>query len=85
MAESIRNIIEIEGVFLTPELIRFLTNIQKDKNNELRELRERLADITCFIATNYFSITDEKERQKLSFIIADLAIIRDELLDLAKP
>ncbi len=80
----IKTHIEVEGVILTPSAINQLGILQNHDNEMLNVTRENIADAVCAIARKLDDFQDE-DLLKIKYLLADLAIIRDNLNNFRKP
>ena len=80
----IKTHIEVEGVILTPGAINQLGILQDHNNEMLNVTRENIADAVCALARRLDDFQGE-DLQKVKYLLADLAIIRDNLNKLRKP
>lgn len=83
--EEIKKHIEIEGVILTPELLQYLKSLQENDNDQIKIIRDSLADAICFIASCFHSFDLQSDRSKASSAMADLSWYRDDIDKLSKP
>lgn len=82
--KDVKTHIEVNGVILTEEALKRLSEFQKHGNEDIRYCRERIADAICFIGQKLDTV-DEGEMEKIRFLITDLSFIRDHFNDLQKP
>ncbi len=84
---SVKTHIEIEGVILTPEVIKSLKGWQEHDNEQLDYMVNALADAVCFIGSNIYMFHEhqDEERKKAFEIISTLCFVRDHVKELAKP
>ena len=76
--------IEVEGVILTKEAIRYLKTLQDRDNEDIISAREIIADVVCFLAGEMDYIEDSKN-EEISSLMNSLSHIRENLNDLSKP
>lgn len=74
----------VNGVVLTKKAISRLAVLQEHNNDQLDDSSRIIADAICFIA-NYLDDVDSTETTEANRLMNELAIIRKEFNDLAKP
>jgi len=76
--------LEVEGIILTKEAIRYLKALQDRNNEDIIIAREIIADVVCFLAKKMDYI-DDAENEEMSSLMNGLSHVRDELNNLRKP
>ena len=76
--------IEVCGAILTQKAIAQIASLQEHDNYMLKESSRVIADFICLVLQNRSSFVDAV-LPKLDALLVDLAIIRDNNEDLAKP
>lgn len=74
----------INGVVLTENAIEFLKNFQSHDNELLEDASRVIADIICLIVKHFDDIYGS-EKSKVTELLTDLSMIRDNFSQLAKP
>lgn len=82
---EVKTNIEIGGAIITPELIDFLKESQRNDNEDIVMFGNMLADAVCFIGSIGNILSHDAERKKAFQIITDISSIRDYLENLKKP
>jgi hypothetical protein len=83
---NIKQIIELEGVLLTPEAIETLKELQEDHNSHITEIRDILGDIIAYFGTEMHIGTDnDKIDVQIKEFIHSLSYIRGYFKDIRKP
>ena len=84
MTTEPKQILEIDGVVLTPQLIQTLRNLQESDNDLLHDSTSRIADAVCMLVKMRDSV-DEYILKEYHLLLTDLTLIRDRMKLLAKP
>lgn len=79
--------VEINGVILTPTIIKSLSFLQKDENEVLTGIIDTMAESVCFItkeAADSHGTDREKRKEQLLTLALDISYYRDYLKELKK-
>lgn len=82
--QELKTNIEIEGIILTPELVKYIKHLQANDNEFAKEQREIIADIICDIGKEIM-VAPASEIEGSAEIIYNLSHMRDRFKYLMKP
>lgn len=82
------HMIEINGVLLTPEVIKQIKSFQENENELIRQFKEYIAEAICFMSkevVDYSGLDKESRTKYLLTLTANLSYSRDYLTELERP